>query len=105
MKKKISMFQWSMVNGQWSMLLICLLFFCSCSKREYLNVIPQNPAFVVSVDFKTISEKGEISESPYLPQLTSLLGGMSEKFSDYVENPSKMGIDFRQPAYFFGDGS
>ncbi len=84
---------------------ICLLFFCSCSKREYLNVIPQNPAFVVSVDFKTISEKGEISESPYLPQLTSLLGGMSEKFSDYVENPGKTGIDFRQPAYLFGDGS
>ena len=99
------MFQWSMVNGQWSMVLICLLFFCSCSKREYLNVIPQNPAFVVSVDFKTISEKGEISESPYLPQLTSLLGGMSDKFSDYVENPGKMGIDFRQPAYLFGDGS
>ena len=84
---------------------LLLLVFCSCSKRQYLNVIPQNPAFVVSVDFKTISEKGEISESPYLPQLTSLLGGMSEKFSNYIENPGKTGIDFRQPAYLFGDGS
>ena len=84
---------------------IGLLVFCSCSKREYLNVIPQNPAFVVSVDFNTIAEKGEISQSPYLPQVTSLLGGMSDKFSDYMENPEKMGIDFRQPACFFGDGS
>lgn len=84
---------------------ICLLFFCSCSKREYLNVIPQNPAFVVSVDFKTIAEKGEISESPYMPQISSIFGGMSDKFSNYIENPGKTGIDFRQPACFFSDGS
>ncbi len=88
-----------------SVLLLLLLVFCSCSKRQYLNVIPQNPAFVVSVDFKSIAEKGEISESPYLPQLTSLLGGMSDKFSDYIKNPGKTGIDFRQPAYFFSGGS
>ena len=85
--------------------LLLLLVLVSCSKNEYVNVIPKDAKFVLSVDMKSIAEKADFAHSQYYDQIVSVLkgsaGNSADQVQNYIDDPAQMGIDFRQPVYFF----
>lgn len=85
--------------------LMLLLVLVSCSKNEYVNLIPKDASFVLSVDVKSITEKADFTNSPLYPQFLDLVKGSAshsaEAVQSYIDDPAKMGIDFREPVYLF----
>jgi len=72
-----------------------ILLFVSCSKNEYLNVIPKNASLVVSVDAKSVFEKADLANSSKLQAFAK------GQVGQYLNNPESTGVDFRQPVYIF----
>lgn len=98
-----------MKNLRLSILPAVLLALClvSCSKKDYVNVIPKDASFVMSADLKTIAEKADLENSSYMPivsEFMSELVGSNEQVQSYMKDPKKTGIDFRQPLYVFMAG-
>ena len=85
--------------------LLLLLVLVSCSKNEYVNLIPKDASFVLSVDVKSIAEKSDFTNSPLYPQFLDLVKGSAGSSAavaqQYIDDPAKMGIDFREPVYLF----
>ncbi len=86
-------------------LVMMLLVLVSCSKSEYVSVIPKDAGFVMSVNMKSIAEKADFANSSLYPQFVDLLKGMAgsaaEQVQSYIEDPGQTGIDFREPLYVF----
>lgn len=85
---------------------LIVVLFASCSKNDYLNVIPKDATFVASVNFANIAEKGELSESAYIESLKQYMGIMlnedaQKQVEEYISDPREMGIDFTAPVYMF----
>lgn len=85
--------------------LLLLLVLVSCSKNEYVNLIPKDASFVLSVDVKSIAEKSDFTNSPLYPQFLDLVKGSAGSSAavaqQYIDDPAKMGIDFREPVYLY----
>ena len=74
-----------------------------------LKFIPNNAAFVVRIDVKGLYELGKKDKLFDLKMLKEGVkkgkekGGMSKFISAILEKPEECGIDFRKPAYVFGE--
>jgi len=85
---------------------IILAVLSSCSKNDYLNVIPKDATYVSSVNMANIAQKGELGESPLMDMAKGYMGIMlskdaQETVKSYMEDPREMGIDFTAPIYIF----
>jgi hypothetical protein len=74
-----------------------------------LKFIPNNAAFVVRIDVKGLYELGKKDNLFDLKMLKDGMkngeksGGMGKIISAIMEKPEECGIDFRKPAYVFGE--
>jgi len=88
-------------------LFVCL--FSSCSKTDYQNVIPKDANFVASVNMKSIADDADFQNSSMMKEAKQYLGlvvtGKDKKaVEEIIDDPTKLGIDFSCPAYLFGMG-
>lgn len=76
---------------------VVTLTLTGCKGKSATGVIPADANLVVSLDMMKIAEEGDLLNSPLFDQASRLL----------QINPLEMGIDFREPIYFFelGDGT
>jgi len=86
--------------------LVSLLFFASCQKEDYKSVIPQDANMVASLNVGELIEEADLSHSAILKQAKEWMGlvatgSMRRKMDALLEEPNKLGFDFREPAYLF----
>lgn len=86
--------------------LVVLFALASCSKSDYLNVIPAEATFVASVDIKEVADKADLASSPYLKLVKDNIGlvasGKQKKdMMEVIDDPQKMGLDLSVPFYVF----
>jgi len=90
--------------------LLLIVTFTSCGKKtEYTHAIPSDATTVASIDLKSVAEKCGINdeENSTLKQhlLDALKNGLNEETSNQIskilDKPSKSGIDFKQPVYYY----
>lgn len=79
---------------------LAVLMVCSCSKRDYQQVIPANATVVAKVNLKSLSEKGDFAHSALLDMVGAMSGG-SKEMNKYTKDPMETGIDFTEPVYVF----
>lgn len=85
-----------------SVLLVAVLLLGSCSKdKEYARVIPSNASMVVSLNVKSIIQKGGLMDSKesLLKKITASM--TNQKLAKLVQNPSEAGLSIEDNAYFF----
>lgn len=86
--------------------LFAVLFLASCSKSDYLNVVPANATFVASANLSSLAEKSNFSESSIAGMMEEYMGAVfsgdaKKQMKKYMESPKDMGVDFREPVYVF----
>lgn len=91
-------------------LCMIILLLVSCSKNEYVNVIPKDATVVLSANVKTMAEEAGLAESQFIDQFKAILRGVVDsktaaQLQEYIDNPERMGIDFREPVYYFTAGN
>ena len=89
-----------------SMLLLVVGVFCSCTNKDYQKAIPADASLVMRVEFGDIAQKAEFQKSEAMKTLEQSLEaavkkGDLEKVKAYLDDPTEMGLDFGEPAYFF----
>src|SRR5574344_675095 len=90
-------------------LFIVLVTLSSCKKTEYTHAIHADVSAVMSVDLKSIVEKSGVNdkENATLKQHLSdaLKNGLnsetSERLAKILDNPSKSGLDLKEPVYVY----
>lgn len=92
-------------NAKCLALTLVVMVLASCSKDEYLNVIPKESSMVMSVDLASIAKKGDMANSDLLKVLNDATASLSkndkEKAKKYTDDPREMGIDLLEPIYVF----
>ncbi len=90
---------------------IVTLMMCSCSK-DYKNVIPADSDAVVMINLMRVADKADLAHSRAIGLAKENMGIVVNpkdkgKAMGYLDDPSKIGIDFREPACLFhrADGS
>lgn len=83
------------------MFVVVILVLCSCSKKDYLKVIPADAAVVASVNLKSLSEKSDFAHSALMGMMERVVDGDMGELQEYKDNPMATGIDFTQPLYLF----
>ena len=79
-----------------------LLLLCSCSKRDYVEIIPADVTMVASANLKSLSEKSDFANSVLMGMMERVvMDGDADKLQEYKDNPMAMGIDFTEPLYVF----
>ena len=91
---------------QISIIACILLLLCSCSKQDYLKVIPDDATVVASINLRALAEKSDFAHSKLMglaqENLSGLTGGASDRqMKKYWDDPMATGIDFSQPFYVF----
>ena len=87
-------------------LVLLMLSVASCTKDgSYRKVVPANAVVVAEIDLACLSEDADLGNSPLIGTARNFmsLGGeeMVSKFDEFAADPSKLGIDFDDPAYLF----
>ena len=82
------------------------LFFASCGKSDYADVVPKDASLVIEVNMADIASKGGIAESKLLASVKTNLdyiasGDDKAKLVEIFDNPENTGIDFTVPVYAF----
>lgn len=96
------------------MCLMCLalVWLASCSsEKRYVNVLPDDPGVVVSVDLKQLVQKSDLSaedsKAVVAEVKNALSGGMDaqgmELIDKVLENPAESGLDLEKNVYLFTD--
>lgn len=85
---------------------VSLLFFASCQKEDYKSVIPQDANMVASLNVEELFKEADLSNSAIMNQAKEWMGlvatgSMRRKMNALLEEPNKLGFDFREPAYVF----
>ena len=90
------------------MAIVAVLLLASCSKSDYLKVIPKDVSLVGSVNIKSLSDKTSLADSPEFKKIIDMLveqikenNEHGEDLASYFEDPTNLGIDFREPVYYF----
>jgi hypothetical protein len=84
-------------------------FLIAGGKDRLLKFIPNNAAFVVRVDVKGMYDLGKQNNLFELKMMQDGMkeskkeGGMGKIIAAVLEKPEECGIDFRKPAYLFGE--
>lgn len=89
-----------------SMLLLVVGVFCSCTNKDYQKAIPADASLVMKVEFGNIAQKADFLKSEAMKTLEQSLEATvknedMKKMKAYLDDPMEMGLDFREPAYFF----
>lgn len=91
---------------------LIVVLLCSCTGKDYKSVIPSDSDMVVMVNLKNVAEKGDLANSKAMTLAKENMGIVvspkdRDKVQDFVDDPAKIGIDFREPACLFrrADGS
>lgn len=89
-----------------SLVALMVMAFCSCTNTDYQKAIPANATVVVKADMKSMSEKADFKNSQMMKMvdlsLAAVVKGKDVKrVKEYIDDPTKMGIDFSMPIYFF----
>ncbi len=92
------------------LLVLVLAVFTSCSKNDYLNVIPKDATLVASVNVANLAEKAELSGSSAVESVNKYIGLVfngeaKSKIENYVSDPREIGVDFSSPIYMFATPS
>lgn len=87
-------------------LVVMAMTICSCTNKDYQKAIPANAQLVIRVQFGNIAENADLQHSDMMKNLEMSLDAAvkkqdKEQVKAYLEDPSKMGIDFSEPAYLF----
>jgi hypothetical protein len=88
-------------------ILISLLASCSLKKADYKDVIPASSKMLVSLDFKSLSQKANFKEGNYkfVDLLTNELNNTSPELAKIVSEAEKdaaaTGIDINEEVYVF----
>ncbi len=84
--------------------LIMLLFSCS-ETAEHQNLLPKNTTALVSIKLDQISKKANISKEDKALFMDKIFKNQDDEFAQklkpFFEDPSKSGIDTKEPIYFF----
>ncbi len=85
---------------------VCILFFASCSKKDYATVIPADATFVAQVNLADLAAEADLKNTPAMNLLKGYVGLVAsgderEMVRAVLDDPSVMGIDFTAPAYIF----
>lgn len=95
----------------WACILVVVLL-CSCTGKDYKSVIPSDSDVVVMVNLKSIVEKAGLENSKTMALAKENMGIVfspkdKSKALGLIDDPAKIGIDFREPACMFvrRDGS
>lgn len=89
-----------------TIMILSVLLLASCKKSGYVNCIPSDATLVVSVDFNELATKADLRNS-HLNEIVDqylglvVFGEGLDKAKEYIDKPETIGIDFREPAYFF----
>lgn len=94
--------------------LMCLamLWLASCSnEKNYVNVLPENPGAVLSVDLKQLVQKSDLSaedtKAIVAEVKNALADGLDAEGTELVDkvlaDPSESGLDLKQKVYLFVD--
>ena len=94
--------------------LMCLamIWLASCSsEKKYVNVLPENPGAVVSVDLKQLVQKSDLSAEDtkaVVTEIKNTLGnGLDAQGTELIDkvlaDPSESGLDLKQKVYLFVD--
>lgn len=89
-----------------TLLTLLILLLASCSRNEYVTVIPKDAQMVASVDLYNMGKDGDLANSSILRlgrRYMELLLNAKDKatLNGYIEDPAMIGLDFRYPAYMF----
>lgn len=91
---------------------LAMIWLASCSsEKKYVNVLPENPGAVVSVDLKQLVRKSDLSAEDTKAVVTeiknTLAGGLDaqgmELLDKVLADPSESGLDLEQKVYLFVD--
>lgn len=88
---------------------VLVYFLTAGGGDRLLKFIPNNAAFVVRIDVKGLYDLGKKDNIFELKMMKDGMkngekqGGMGKLISAIVEKPEECGIDFRKPAYVFGE--
>lgn len=86
---------------KFSFVALVVLMLCSCSKKDYLKVIPADATVVASVNLRSLSEKSDFANSALMGMMERVMDGDMGDLQKYKDNPMETGIDFTQPLYVF----
>lgn len=89
---------------------IAVFAFASCSKNEYVKVIPADAKVVAEVDFKSIVEKCDFDSNKKVLEAIKTMTSIQStpKQAEYIKklitDPVESGLDVEQPMYIFVTG-
>lgn len=88
---------------KYSLIALAVLMLCSCSKKDYLKVIPANSAMVASVNVRSLMEKGDFANSSLMDMISDRMDDLDDddRFGKYMDDPMATGIDLAEPIYTF----
>ena len=86
--------------------LFLMLGLASCSKKDYMTVIPADATFVAQINLADIAEQADLQNAPLVSTLKGYVGLIAsgeekEMVKAVLDDPSIIGIDFTAPAYVF----
>lgn len=89
-----------------SIVALVVVLLSSCSKADYVNVVPADASFVASFNMKDIADDADLKNSGLVDMLNKSLGFVvsgkeKDKVQEYINDPRSMGIDFGEPVYMF----
>lgn len=91
---------------------LIVVLLCSCTGKDYKSVIPSDSDVVVMINLKNMAEKGDLANSKAMKLAKENMGIVvspkdRDKVQNFIDDPAKIGIDFREPACLFqrADGS
>ena len=87
-----------------SLFVFCLLLLASCSKKDYMTVIPADATFVAAVNLSDVAAEADLKNSPVmsLAKIGLMAAGQDQQLlREVLNDPSVIGIDFDAPAYVF----
>lgn len=88
---------------------VAVYFLTAGGNNRLLKFIPNNAAFVVKADIKALYDLGKQNNLFELKMMqkgmkeSSKEGGLGKLIAAVIEKPEDCGIDFRKPAYIFGE--
>lgn len=98
-----------MALTQWGCLFVMLLVLFSCRKApEYTRFIPEDAEGVVRIDIRQLIEKSGLGKDQQLKEKfigaweREMKPATQEKLKQFMENPEKTGVDWREPLFVFG---
>ena len=86
--------------------LFLMLGLASCSKKDYMTVIPADATFVAQINLADLAEQADLQNAPVIRTLKGYVGLIAsgeekEMVKAVLDDPSIIGVDFAAPAYVF----